>query len=41
MALRPIDRYPGQVDVAAAYPHGKARNAGAFQDGTGTPLERD
>lgn len=41
MALRPIDRYPGQVDEAASYPHGKARNAGAYQDGTGTPLEMD
>lgn len=41
MALRPIIRYPGQTDVAAAYPHGKARNATSHQDGTGTPLERD
>jgi hypothetical protein len=41
MALRPIDRYPAQVDTDAAYPHGKARNAGSFQDGTGTPYEKD
>lgn len=41
MALIPIDRYPAQVDADAAYPHGKARNAGSFQDGTGTPLEKD
>lgn len=40
MAIRPIDLYPGQVDAASGYPHGKARNAGAFQDGTGTPLEK-
>lgn len=41
MALIPSARYPGQIDVAAAYPQGKARNAGSFQDGTGTPLEKD
>src|SRR5688572_14606237 len=41
MALRPIDRYPGQVDVDPGYPHGKARNAAAYQDGTGTPYEAD
>lgn len=41
MALRPSTRYPAQTDADAAYPHGKARNAGTFQDGTGTPLERD
>lgn len=41
MALRPIDRYPSQIDVNADYPHGKARNAGSFQDGTGTPYEKD
>jgi hypothetical protein len=39
MAIRPADEYPAQVDVTAGHPHGKARNAGAFQDGTGTPLE--
>jgi hypothetical protein len=41
MALVPSSRYPGQTDSAAAYPQGKARNAGSFQDGTGTPLEKD
>jgi len=41
MALVPSSRYPGQTDSAAVYPHGKARNAGSFQDGTGTPLEKD
>lgn len=42
MALIPSVRYSGQVDTGDAnYPHGKARNAGAFQDGTGTPFERD
>lgn len=42
MALKPSARYPGQIDTSdAAYPHGKARNAGSFQDGTGTPLEKD
>jgi hypothetical protein len=41
MALIPSARYAGQTDAATEYPHGKARNAGAFQDGTGTPLERD
>ena len=41
MALIPGARYPAQTDVAAAYPQGKARNATTFQDGTGTPLERD
>lgn len=41
MALIPGARYPAQTDIAAAYPQGKARNAVTFQDGTGTPLERD
>jgi len=42
MALIPSTRYSGQVETGdAGYPQGKARNAGAFQDGTGTPLERD
>jgi hypothetical protein len=41
MALIPGTRYPAQTDVAAGYPQGKARNAGASQDGTGTPLEKD
>lgn len=41
MALKPSDRYPGQTDLDAAYPQGKARNAGSYQDGTGTPLEKD
>jgi hypothetical protein len=41
MALKPSDRYPAQIDTDVAYPFGKARNAGSFQDGTGTPLEKD
>lgn len=42
MALIPSTRYPAQIDTGdAGYPQGKARNAGAFQDGTGTPLEKD
>jgi hypothetical protein len=41
MALKPSVRYPAQTDTDAAYPLGKARNAGSFQDGTGTPLEKD
>lgn len=41
MALKPSARYPAQTDADAAYPQGKARNAGTFQDGTGTPLEKD
>lgn len=42
MALVPSVRYSGQVETGdTGYPQGKARNAGAFQDGTGTPLERD
>lgn len=41
MALDPSSRYPVQTDSAAGYPLGKARNAGSFQDGSGTPLERD
>lgn len=41
MALIPGARYPAQTDVDVAYPQGKARNAVTFQDGSGTPLERD
>lgn len=42
MALRPGTRYSGQTETGdPAYPLGKARNAGAFNDGTGTPLEKD
>lgn len=41
MALDPSSRYPAQTDSDAGYPLGKARNAGAFQDGSGTPLEQD
>lgn len=42
MALVPSVRYSGQVETGdAGYPQGKARNAGAYQDGTGTPLEKD
>ena len=41
MALAPSTRYPAQTDTDAGYPQGKARNAGSYQDGTGTPLERD
>jgi hypothetical protein len=41
MALVPSSRYPGQIDSSGVYPQGKARNAGSFQDGTGTPLEKD
>lgn len=41
MALRPRIRYPAQTDTDVDYPHGKARNAGSYQDGTGTPLEKD
>lgn len=40
MALVPSAQYPSQTDADPAYPQGKARNAGAFQDGTGTPLEK-
>jgi hypothetical protein len=41
MALIPSARYPAQTDADAGYPQGKARNAVTFQDGSGTPLERD
>lgn len=42
MALIPSSRYPGQTDTGdPGYPHGKARNSTTFQDGTGTPRERD
>lgn len=41
MALIPSARYPAQTDADPGYPQGKARNAVTFQDGTGTPLERD
>lgn len=40
MALVPSAQYPSQIDTDPAYPQGKARNAGSFQDGTGTPLEK-
>jgi hypothetical protein len=40
MALIPSANYPAQVDADVAYPYGKARNAGSYQDGTGTPLEQ-
>lgn len=43
MALKPSDRYPGQIDTSdlVAYPQGKARNRTLPLDGTGTPFERD
>ncbi len=41
MALIPSSRYPAQTDIAAAYPQGKARNSVTFNDGTGTPLNKD
>lgn len=41
MAIAPGTRYPAQTDVDPAYPRGKARNAGTFNDGSGTPLEKD
>lgn len=41
MALVPSAQYPSQTDSDPAYPQGKARNAGSFQDGTGTPLEKN
>jgi hypothetical protein len=40
MAIAPSTEYPSQTDADSAYPHGKARNAGSYQDGTGTPLEK-
>lgn len=40
MAIAPATEYPSQTDADADYPHGKARNAGSYQDGTGTPLEK-
>jgi hypothetical protein len=40
MALVPSAQYPAQTDTDPAYPQGKARNAGSFQDGTGTPFEK-
>jgi hypothetical protein len=40
MAIVPNTDYPAQTDVDSAYPQGKARNAGTYQDGTGTPLEK-
>lgn len=39
MAIRWSDEYPGQIAVAAGYPHGKPRNVAVPGDGTGTPLE--
>lgn len=42
MAIRPVIKYPGQVQPASgAYPHGKAQNVTVVGDGTGTPLEKD
>lgn len=43
MALKPSQRYPGQIDTSdpVGYPHGKARNRVLPNDGTGTPWERD
>lgn len=41
MALIPGTRYPAQTDTDSDYPQGKARNAGSYQDGSGTPLEKD
>jgi hypothetical protein len=43
LALKPSDRYPGQIDTSdpVGYPHGKARNRTLPLDGTGTPWERD
>jgi hypothetical protein len=41
MALIPSGQYPAQTDTGdAGYPLGKARNSGAYQDGTGTPLHK-
>lgn len=40
MALVPSAQYPAQTDSDPAYPQGKARNAGSFGDGTGTPFEK-
>lgn len=40
MAIRIVDQYPGKTaGVVEGYPHGKARNVSAPNDGTGTPLE--
>lgn len=42
MAVIPSSRYPAQTDTGdSGYPHGKARSSGSFQDGTGTPLNKD
>jgi hypothetical protein len=43
LALKPSDRYPGQIDTSdlVNYPQGKARNRVIVGDGTGTPFERD
>lgn len=42
MALIPSSRYPAQVDTGdGAYPQGKARSSGSYNDGTGTPLNKD
>lgn len=40
MAIIPSALYPAQTEVDADYPHGKARNAASYQDGTGTPVEK-
>ena len=40
MAIRIVDAYPGKTaGVVDGYPHGKARNVTAPNDGTGTPLD--
>ena len=41
MALDYTARYPGQTDVDAGYPQGKAKDINAPGDGTGTPWQRD
>jgi uncharacterized protein (DUF2345 family) len=42
MALIPSSRYPAQTDSGdPGYPYGRARNAGSYNDGTGTPNEQD
>lgn len=41
MAIVPSTQYAAQTDTGdPGYPQGKARNAGSFGDGTGTPLEK-
>lgn len=42
MAIIPSTRYPAQTDSGdVGYPHGKARSSGSYQDGTGTPVNKD